>query len=685
MNANRTVLFLNASNLSTDLLYPYAFVQVSEIADRFNIRVIREDLFGIPQDQWVEYLQNTLTKIEFDMILITLRNTDTLGVEEYQTRTANKDYYHPIQTSPSSQSSYFPIEFTKRLIQDLRTITELPIAVGGFGFSVMPQKLMRYLRPDYGVFSGPDAFFGHFEDILAKRDLEQVANLLRIENDILLEGPTRYFPPATRREYTDDIIADAQKFNSRMSPIKGLCLNQSVAVEIFRGCPLRCSFCSEPFVKGTRLQYRDLDVIEDEIKLLGKYGLNQLWFVCSELNPDGSDFIMKLADRLIRINEKRAPHEKVQWYGIYLLTFTSDELKHLRKSGFLGGWFDLPSLEDKNNITVRMPYRSRDVIKHLKGMLGVVEEELRQSNKKMLSLEERIFKDPQHTNLSQLDPFLQNVWNLFLGNTATTPETIRVTLKAVDDAKLGERFDMCHIIPATRLFDYNMDDELLEFVWSVTDKGPADSYNELYPSFAHPPALLNHFGSREAVEELFVHIGTTYLSCDHLFKKEWNWFLRNSTDPKTFLGWWNTAVASGFDFKFLTAIPEVRESLSFIHTSPSAERIGLLFNPTPGWKPLMNFTAHMAIQFVLLSQEKELHQVMEFLGMSSSLDEILALSPYKVAAKLFEQHADKEELFVALDSSSSSSTLSRFFVEYLLYLNNVPLSPKYRVIFEQHG
>jgi len=52
---------------------------------------------------------------------------------------------------------------------------------------------MRYLRPDYGIVGGPDAFFEHFEDVLAKRDWGQIANLLRIENDILLEGPVLHF------------------------------------------------------------------------------------------------------------------------------------------------------------------------------------------------------------------------------------------------------------------------------------------------------------------------------------------------------------------------------------------------------------------------------------------------------------------------------------------------------------
>jgi hypothetical protein len=57
-------------------MYPYAFVQVSEIADRFDINVVCNDMYGIPENQWENYLQKLLRTASFDMILITLRNTD---------------------------------------------------------------------------------------------------------------------------------------------------------------------------------------------------------------------------------------------------------------------------------------------------------------------------------------------------------------------------------------------------------------------------------------------------------------------------------------------------------------------------------------------------------------------------------------------------------------------------------
>ncbi|MFX1517266.1 MAG: hypothetical protein ACFFC6_13265, partial [Promethearchaeota archaeon] len=122
MNPQRTVLLLNASNLKTSLMYPYAFVQVSEIAARHGIRTVRHDLYGISEDQWELYLRELLQNDSYDMVLITLRNTDAVDVNDYIVGSHN-NYYHQENKPPL----YYPIQATKRLIQVLRKLTKLPI------------------------------------------------------------------------------------------------------------------------------------------------------------------------------------------------------------------------------------------------------------------------------------------------------------------------------------------------------------------------------------------------------------------------------------------------------------------------------------------------------------------------------------------------------------------------------
>ncbi|MFX0204349.1 MAG: B12-binding domain-containing radical SAM protein [Candidatus Hodarchaeota archaeon] len=676
MSPQRTVLLLNASNLSTCLTYPYAFIQVSEIAARYRINTVRKDMYGVPENQWEVYLQRLIQNKPYDMILITLRNTDAVDVNDYRDIPKTANYHKPIFQSPE-KTLYYPIQATRRLIQILRKLTDVPLVVGGFAFSIMPERLMNYLEPDYGVTGGPDAFFKHFEDILDTQNLNQIANLIYLQTKTLQKGPFQLFPPASRQEYTDEIMVDWLSFYSQFS---GENIEQSVPLEVSRGCPKNCLICSEPLVKGRKVRYRDLDVIEDEINFLRRYQLNQLCFICSELNPEGNDFVLNLADRIIKINEEREDYEKVSWYGLHLMTFSADTLKHLRKAGFQGTFNPLPvsSLDDHNLAANKAPHKSDDIINFFTQAKEVVKEEFRHTGKKFYSLEERIFRAPQSLNS---DDFVKS-WNIFLGNIDSTPETIRVTLKHADETKLNQYFDSCYVNKATRIYDFmKPTEEVLKHTWVSVNGVISNSYNELYPSFTYPPALLRHFESAEILYEFFVLIGDTYLSQKHLFKKDWNWFLASHIEPKTFSSLWISAIKSKRNFNSLNALEETLEFLIFLKENPSVSNIRLLFNPTPGRKNLLNFVAHKAIQFVLYSQEQKLIPIMQYLGLPLSLEDTLNLSPYEFAVRLFKLHSDKRILLESITDGSFDTSLAEFFVEYLIFLNNTPLSPKYRIFF----
>jgi len=677
MGSQRTVLLLNSSNLKTVLVYPYAFIQVSEIADRFNIRTVLNDMYGIPEDQWEVYLQKLLQKQPFDMILITLRNTDAVDVNDYRKQSTNDNYYQPGVSRPFESQSYYPIESTKQLIQVLRKLTDTPIVIGGYAFSSMPERLMKYLQPNYGVIGGPDAFFEYFEDVLEVQNLDQIANLISFHERNLLRGPSKFFPPASRQEYTEAIIADRQAFYSRFS---GESVELSVSIEVSRGCPKHCSMCTEPSVKGRKVHFRDLDVIEEEISFLRKYQLNHLFFICSEVNNEGNEFVMKLADRILEINKEREDYEKISWDTLHLMTFSMDELKHIRKAGFLGVPNPLPvgSLDDHHLAATKAPLKSDDIINFFTQANKVMKEEFRRNGKKFFSLEERIFRDSQSLNAGNF----VNSWNIFLGQIETTPETISVTLKRADDAGLNRLFDSCYVNKATRIYDFMQPtEEVLKNTWSSVNGVIKNSYNELWPSFTYPPALLRHFGSVEVLDEFFVLVGDTYLSRKHLFKKDWNWFLATNLDPKIFFSWWISEIKSELAFNSFTEIPEVLKFLTFLRNNPSIDNIKLLFNPTPNRKTLMNFATNIAILFVLFSQEKKLISVMNHLDLPSSLKTTLNLSPFKVAVKIFRHYSNKNELLSIIKERKSNEVLSRFFIEYLIYLNNTPLSDKYQIFF----
>jgi hypothetical protein len=151
------VLLLNASNMDTFPVYPYAFIQVPAVARRFGIDVICQDMLGLPQKDWPEFIRQLIFYYQPDMILITLRNTDSLTATDYD-RPASGD---------EETITYFPIEQTKNLISTIRSTSSIKIVLGGFGFSILPEELMHYLRPDFGVFGGPEGFFENYAEIQA--------------------------------------------------------------------------------------------------------------------------------------------------------------------------------------------------------------------------------------------------------------------------------------------------------------------------------------------------------------------------------------------------------------------------------------------------------------------------------------------------------------------------------------
>ncbi|MEA3440856.1 MAG: hypothetical protein U9R58_11285, partial [Chloroflexota bacterium] len=276
MNRQKAIL-LNASNMESYPVYPYTFIQVPAIARRAGVEVACKDLLGIPQDSWGESIRNLIERHEPSMVLITLRNTDSMVAKDYQ-RDALKE---------GDGRAYFPIERTKELIAAIQGVTDLKIAVGGFGFSLLAEELMRYLRPDFGVFGGPDGFFEHFYEI-RQGEYAQVSNLLYLQEGELIANPRRFYPPFSGAEYSSRAIKEMMSFYDAF-PSPGF---QGAPVEIMRGCCHTCVFCAEPHVEGARVQYRDLSAVMADIEILADQGVSRLYMISSELNPEGNEFLL---------------------------------------------------------------------------------------------------------------------------------------------------------------------------------------------------------------------------------------------------------------------------------------------------------------------------------------------------------------------------------------------------------
>lgn len=665
------LLLLNCSNLPWRPIFPYAFVQVSEVASRFGLRVARMDLLEVDAKMWAPMLRQAIATHQPRMIGIHLRQGDTLS---------NSDYDYVSRRSsggPPNLWSYFPVEDTLKLIQVLRGLTRVPITMGGFGFTANARRLMDYLEPDYGVQGCPDGFFARFEDLLAGRDLATIPGLIHRQPSGYTANERGYYDPATRTEYTDEILDELTRFYGQTHLFGPSA--PTIAVEVMRGCPFRCYFCAEPDVKGRRMAYRDLDVVEEEVRRLRRRHLRRFWFVCSELNIQGTDFALSLAERVIRLNEE-FPDHAMEWTGYALPTMSMSELRTLQRSGYVGAINDVLSLDDDNLKAAGVPYRSRHAVGYLRGLLDATAE----TTDKSEAPPAPVVNDARSWYAAQTAKKHSGIFSLFLGNAHADEKTLYTSLQRVDEEGLQQHYEDGSVIPATRIFDVSgtrawvEDPDLVSF--GRTGQRPADL---VWPTFLYPRFLMKRLGSIDAMTEFFAFVADTFLSTAHRGKKDWNWFLSNHTTPTAFRELWQHAVKQAPAVEpGAYAYPEVRR---IVDRALAGELdvdsfLRSLFSPLAAEKDAWSRAARIMLEHIFEVSAACRAQILATLGLPDYEGKRIPLSEYKMMRTLYARYDSLDQLRaeVLTPIGARPDSLAALFLEYLLYVHNIVLRPEYR-------
>jgi hypothetical protein len=403
-----------------------------------------------------------------------------------------------------------------------------------------------------------------------------------------------------------------------------------------RGCSHTCVFCSEPFVAGRKVQYRDLAAIMGDIELLVNNHVTEIYLIMSELNPEGNGFILRLADMIRKFNQQQPAECKVSWFGAnYLLEFDRDDYRRLYASGFTGGWFDITALDDENARAMRTPYRNETLVDRLQNYAQVQRTGFEQSENAEADVATGSMEENRKVS-----------WSMFLGNPATTMGTICKTLAVANRAGLAAAFDGAHIIRPIRVFDYEKPSrETLDVTFSVNRHLQRVPYQQTLPSFAYPPALLNHLGSEEAIETMFAYIGETYLSTHYKETRDWVEFLAGQA-PEGIPG----SVAASAE-------------------RPSADQAK---------KRVDSF-----LQDFFQTFTKELATV----GLPDSMAELQQMTPYSLAVTLYTHGLSAAEMAQSICDQAHSELndekrqMVDFFVKTILYCLNVQLTSAYKPLF----
>lgn len=199
-----------------------------------------------------EGLKEIIREFSPDVIGVSLRNIDSTNKREV----------------------VFYYDFFRNMLGIIKECTNVPIIVGGSGFSMFARKIMdEETRIDYGVFL-------EGEEILPLL-LDNLENPERVKGVFYRKKGRVNFSGAGKQA---DLNAARPPDREMMgiSAYKGI--PEAIGVETKRGCALRCIYCIYGFLNGRKYRLRDPKVIVDDIEELTRRGVDSFTFVDSVFN-----------------------------------------------------------------------------------------------------------------------------------------------------------------------------------------------------------------------------------------------------------------------------------------------------------------------------------------------------------------------------------------------------------------
>ena len=219
------VLLISSNMAETPYaVYPLGMSMVAAALRGDGHEVVLFDFLQAGQS--VDAVRQALRRERPELIGISIRNIDNVNL-------LNEKRY---------------IDAVRDIVRAAREESGARIVLGGSGFSVMPEPVLRSVGADYGIVGEGEWLFRQFvRDAAAGR--YPAERILRAPPS--LRG--REIPSAA---YDSDILAFYLR-NGHMA-----------SVQTKRGCDHRCLYCTYPLLEGRSIRERDPAAVADDIQML---------------------------------------------------------------------------------------------------------------------------------------------------------------------------------------------------------------------------------------------------------------------------------------------------------------------------------------------------------------------------------------------------------------------------------
>ncbi len=287
------ILLINPNRMKNPPVIPIGLEYLTTALENHDYKVDIIDLCFVSSP--IEELAIIIEKEIYDIIGLSIRNIDSCIFFN------NEFYLH---------------EF-KKLIELIKK-HEIPIVLGGSGFSAMPDEVMEYLQADYGIIGPGEKIFPKFLKLWQENQL--TTNIINgwdygiDENLIHLRGKKLNY-----QQYTSS--------------------NGIVGFSTHSGCKNQCPYCIEA---NTKVTFKKIANIIEEIEYLVNLGYTHFHLCDSEFNQElnySEDFCENLAKKslLLRWTLYMKPYpyneklfQLLHKSNAYLITLSVDSDKRIQ-------------------------------------------------------------------------------------------------------------------------------------------------------------------------------------------------------------------------------------------------------------------------------------------------------------------------------------------------------------------
>ncbi len=177
-----------------------------------------------------------------------------------------------------------------RLCQSIRRVCSCPIVLGGSGFSIFPEQLLRRTEADYGIHGAGEVAFGRFINALAAdADPSGIPGLVHRHGGKIIVNPRMPVEPASlgSAERPQDLVEFYLKHSSMLN------------ISTQRGCSLPCCFCTYPLIEGREHRRREPEAVADELATIQRQGAKHVFIADAVFNLS-SEHVAGICEAILR-------------------------------------------------------------------------------------------------------------------------------------------------------------------------------------------------------------------------------------------------------------------------------------------------------------------------------------------------------------------------------------------------